>query len=137
MKILTMETPALHLIPSLFCNLQNNDGIIVIQMDDMTKEALLKKGSSVSNRWSLWLVIASMERMLISVTWRPSSSGTEATRMTCVMCRNDVSRLCRYEIACEIECLNDCDDLESGNGRNDSASDAGNGPGGSTGSGSE
>lgn len=91
-------------------DLEADDGLIAIQMDNFSNDDLLKRGSSVSKKWSSWVVVDAMERTLVSVTWRPVSSGVAETRMTCVMCRSDVLRRCRHERACEKE-----SEIERGN----------------------
>lgn len=84
-------------------DIEARDALIHIQMDDVTKAELLKRGTSVVKKWSSWAVVDSMERNMVSVTWRTVSSGIAETRMTCIMCRTDVLRRCRHERACERE----------------------------------
>lgn len=86
-----------------YVELNSNNGLIPKKIEklDVTKEALLKRGSNVSKRWYLWLVMDAMKRTVVTVTWRPVSSGIAATRMICVSFRTDVSRRCAHEMSCE------------------------------------
>lgn len=106
-------------------DLEARDGLIAIQMDDWCKADLLKRGSSVTKRWSSWIVVDGMEGIVVSVTWRPVSSVIAETRMTCVLCRTDGSRKCRHERAFLRESEIEYDNLEGNGGSDGSASEYG------------
>lgn len=79
-------------------------GLIAIQLDNMKKEDLFKKGNRISKLWSAWSVVDVRERLVVSVIWRPILRGVESTRMKCVMCQNDdICWKCRHEIVFEVE----------------------------------
>lgn len=77
--------------------------VIAIQLDDYCRKDLLDKTNRVAKRWSAWLTVDAMERLLVSVVWRPVNSGISVTRMICGMCRTEMARKCRHEVACEME----------------------------------
>lgn len=79
------------------------EGLIPIQLDDLTKEKLLQKTGSVAKKWSSWVLVDVRDRMMMNVTWRAVSSGIQRTRMDCVMCRSDQGKRCRHELVREKE----------------------------------
>lgn len=112
---------------SLYSRTENLDGIIAIQLDDVQKEDLVNKGTRVANRWSCWLTVDPVERLMISVAWKPVSRGMVATRMMCSMCRTDMNRKCSHEVACDKECQYSMEEGEcSGDEYSDIESDIGN-----------
>lgn len=64
---------------------ENGNGVIAIQLDDARREDLVAKGKRIAKRWSAWITIAPVDRLIISVIWRPVRSGLNATRMICSM----------------------------------------------------
>lgn len=77
--------------------------VIAIQLDDYSKEDLVVKSNRVAKRWSAWVTVDPMDRLLVSVVWRPVNSRISATRMICTMCRTEGSKKCQHEVACELE----------------------------------
>lgn len=67
-------------------------------------------------RWSAWIDLDEMERLIVAVVWRPISTGQNTTSMICGMCRTEVSKKCRHEVSCERESEKEImESSESGN----------------------
>lgn len=76
----------------------SENGLIVIQLDDLSEQDLLMMSGSVTKKWVAWVVADVGEEMTVTVTWRAVSSGMHVTRMVYVMCRIDQGRRCKHEI---------------------------------------
>lgn len=68
------------------------DVLVTIQLENVTKMNFVTKGTSVAKRWSSWVVVDFMDRMVVTVIRNKVSSGIKATRMTCIVCSSEYSR---------------------------------------------
>lgn len=96
------------------------NGLITIQLDDLTALDLTTKNNRIAKRWSAWNVIDTQECVVVTVVWRPVSIGVDMTRMACAMCITDVARNCKHEIACVTESKYEARGGGGGEGSSDS-----------------
>lgn len=88
---------------SQFRRTEIRNGFTAIQLDDVRREDLVAKGITVVKKWSAWLVVDPVERLLMSVVQRPVRNGM-VSRMICTTCHTDMHKKCCHEVECDMEC---------------------------------